>query len=82
MPKFSNKLKKSCFWLILGLFSQFWGQKKISENPGLSRTTSYAILAPCQNLEKINNTIPRKRPYRLKDGRTEERTEGWTDAIL
>ena len=27
MTKFSNKLKKPCFWPILGLFSQFWGKK-------------------------------------------------------
>ena len=37
----------------------------------LSRTTSYGFLAPCQNLEKTNDTIPRKRPDRM--------TEGWKD---
>ena len=72
MTKFSNKLKKPCFWPILGPFSQFSGAKKnFLENPTLSSTTSRGILAPCQNLEKINDTIPRKRPDRRNDGRTD-----------
>ena len=40
MTKFSNKLKKLCFWPIFQFF------------PALSRTTSHGILAPCRNLEK------------------------------
>ena len=72
MAKFSNKLKKTCFWLILGQFSQSWGPKKIfPENPALLRTTSHWILAPCKNLEKVNDTFPIKRLDRHKDG--------WTD---
>ena len=74
MTKFSNKLKKPCFWSIFGPFSQFWGQKKkkkFPENPVLSRKTSQGILALCQNLEKINDTIPRKHPNRRKDGSTD-----------
>ena len=67
MSKFSNKLKNSVF----GPFSQFWGQKKFSQKIPLSHTTSHGILAPCQNLEKINDTIPRKRPDRRNDGRTD-----------
>ena len=52
------------------------GQKKIFlENPALSRTTSHGILALCQNLEKINETIPRKRTDRPKDGRTDGSTD-------
>ena len=67
MTKFSNKFKKPCFWPIFPIF----GAKKIFlENPALSRTTSYGFLAPCQNLEKVNDTIQRKHP--------ERRTEGWT----
>ena len=63
MTKFSNKFKKPCLWPILGPFSQFLEQKKnFLENPALSRTTSYGSLAPCQNLEKVNDTIQRKRP--------------------
>ena len=70
-------------FLILGAKNFFL------ENPAHSRTTSYGFLAPCQNLEKTNDTIPRKRPDRQKDRRTEERmeeqtegqTEGRTDPI-
>ena len=74
MTKFSNKLKKPCFWPILGPFSQFWGKKIFPENPALSRTTSYEFLATCQISEKTNDTIPRKR--------LDRRTEGRTDPIL
>ena len=45
------------FWSIFPIF--------------LSRTTSYGFLASCQNLEKTNETIPRKHPDRRKDGRTD-----------
>ena len=69
MTKFSNKLKKPCFWPILGPFSQCLEQKKnVQENSVLSRTTSYGFLAPCQNSEKVNDMIQRKRPDRRKDG--------------
>ena len=68
MTKSFNKFKKPCFWLIFGPFSQILGQKNFfPENPALSRTTSYGLLAPCQNSEKTNDTIPRKR----LDGRTD-----------
>ena len=66
MTKFSNKLKKPSFCPI---FPIFWAKKIFPKNPALSSTTSHGILAPCQNLEKINDTIPRKRPERRKDGR-------------
>ena len=36
----------------------------------MSHTISYGFLAPCQNLEKNNDTIQRKRPDRWKDGQT------------
>ena len=45
----------------------FGANKFFPENPALSRTTSYGFLAPCQNSEKTNDTIPRKR----LDGRTD-----------
>ena len=45
----------------------FWVKNFFLENPALSRTTSYGFLASCQNLEKTNNKIPRKRPDRRKD---------------
>ena len=48
------------------------GAKKIlMENPALSRTTSHGILAPCQSLKKVNDTVRKKRPDRRKDGSTE-----------
>ena len=68
MTKFSNKLKKLCFWPILGPFSQFWG-KVFPENPALSRTISYEFPAPGQISEKTKDTIPRKRLNRRTDGR-------------
>ena len=70
MTKFSNKLKKPCFWPILGpLFPIFW-EKKFS-----SRTASHGLLAPCRISEKTNDTIPRK----CLDRRTDKKTEGQTD---
>ena len=71
MTKFFNLFKKPCFWSIFGPLSQFLRQKKkILENPALSRTTLYGFLASYQNLEKTNDTIPRKRPDRQRDGQT------------
>ena len=72
MTKFFNKFKKFCFWPffpILGPRKNFF-----SENPALLRTTSYSFLAPCQNLEKTNDTIPRKQPDRQKDRRKDGQT--------
>ena len=75
MTKFSNKLKKPCFWPILGPFFPILGQKKFfSENPALPCTTPYEFLAPCQISEKTYDTIPRKCLDRRMDGRTERRT--------
>ena len=67
MTQFSNKFKNPVF----GPFSPFLGQKKIFlENPAPSCTTLYGFLATCQNLDKVNDTIQRKRPDRQKDGQT------------
>ena len=75
MNKFSNKFKKPCFQPILSSFSQFLGQKKNSlENAALSGTTSQGFLAPCQNLEKVDNTIQRKCPDRQKDRQKDGQT--------
>ena len=72
MTKFSNKLKETLFLAYFGPIFPILGPKRIfPENPDLSRTTSHEILAPCKNLEKINDTIPRKRLDRRKDGRTD-----------
>ena len=71
MTKFFNKFQSPCFQPIFSPFSQFWRQKKFSDNPALSSTTSYGFLAPCQNLEKTDDAIPRKHP----DGRTDGRKD-------
>ena len=59
---------------LLPIFPIFGAKMFFPENPALSRTTSYGFFAPCQNIEKTNNTIPRKRP----DRRTDRQTEGKT----
>ena len=67
MTQFPNKFKKPYFWPIFPIF----GAKNIFlENLALSCTTSYGFLATCQNLEKVNDTIQRKRLERWKDGQT------------
>ena len=59
------------FWSVFPIL----GAKRIFlENPGLSRK-SYRFLAPCQNLEETNDTIPRKCPERRMNGRTGGRTD-------
>ena len=58
---------------IFGQFSAFFGANKIFlENLAPSRKNSYGFLAPCQNLEKVNDTIQRKCLDRqMEDGRQE-----------
>ena len=68
MTQFSNKFKKPCFWPISPIFGT---KKMFLENPAVSCTTSYGLLAVCQNLEKVNNTIQRKYPDRRMEGRTD-----------
>ena len=53
------------------IFPIFEAKKIFQENPALQSITSYGFLAPCQNLEKYNDTIPEKHPDRG--------TEGWKD---
>ena len=75
MIKLFNILKKKRFWPI---FQIFGAKKFFLENPALSHTTSFGFLTSCQNSEKTNHRIPRKR----LDGRMDRRTEGRTDLIL
>ena len=71
------------FLAHLGCIFPILEAKKIfPENLALSRTTSHGILAPRQNLEKINDTILTKRPDRRKDGRMDGRTNRRDDPIL
>ena len=44
----------------------------------LSRTILYGFLVPCQNLEKTNYAIPRKRSGRRKERRTDVTKDGQT----
>ena len=70
---------KNCFWpIFVHIFPIFGAKKNFLKNLALSCTTSYGFLAPCQNLEKVIDTIQRKCPGRqmegqdgLKDGRTD-----------
>ena len=52
-------------------FPNFGGKKMFLENPALSRTTSHGFLASCQNLEKTNDTIPRKSLEKQMEGRAD-----------
>ena len=57
----------------------FRAKKIFLENPALSHTTSHGFLAPCQNLEKVNDTIQRKCPDRQIDGRKERQKDRQKD---
>ena len=64
MIKFADKFKKP----FLVHFPNFESKKKLfSENLALLSKTSCEFLAPCQNVEKTDNTIPRKPLDRQKD---------------
>ena len=39
----------------------------------------HRFLTPCQNLDKTNDTIPRKHLDRQKDGKMEGGKDGWKD---
>ena len=53
----SEAIKNQIFWLILPILG---AKNFFSKNLALSEATSYGFLAPCQNLEKTNDPIPRK----------------------
>ena len=55
MTKFFNKFKKTEF---LVHFPPFW-----AINLALLGTTSFGFPTPCQNLERSNDTIPKKRQH-------------------
>ena len=73
--KFFNKLKKTLFLAhFWNIFPIFGADRILLKNLALSRTTSYSFLVLCQNLEKNNNTILRKRLDRRKDKRKDRKT--------
>ena len=50
-------------------FPSVRGKRILSEKSfARLRTSSFGFLAPCQNLEKTNDLVPRKHPDRGKDG--------------
>ena len=71
-----DKSNPVLFCVFFGPFSQFWGQKNFFWKIHLCHT-KFGFLAPCQKLEKTNNTIPKKHP----DQRMDRRTDGQTDHI-
>ena len=64
--KIRQKFSISSKGPVFGLFSILVVEIFFLENQALSHTTSYGFLASCQNLEKTNDTIPRKCPDRQK----------------
>ena len=80
MTIFFNKLKKHCFGRFSVHFPNFGGKKNFSGKSGSATHNFilYEFLVPWPNLEKTNDTIPRKRLDRRTNGR---RTEGRTNPI-
>ena len=64
--------KKPCSWSVFPILK---GKKFLKENPPLSCRTSHRFLAPCQNLEKTDDTILRKHLDRERDGKVDRRTD-------
>ena len=79
MTKFSNKFKKPCFWSILGPFSQFLGQKKVSWKIRLCHAQLHMGFQQHARIQKkLVIQLKRKHP----DGRAEGQAKGQTDPIL
>ena len=73
MNKFSNNLKKPCFWPILGPFSYFLGQKKFSWKIQLCHTQLHMGFQHHAKIQK-------KLMIQFKENtQTDGRTEGWKD---
>ena len=88
MTIFFNKLKKHCFGRFSVHFPNFGGKKNFSGKSGSATHNFilYKFLVPWPNLEKTNDTIPRKRLDRRTNrrrtkGRKGGRTEGRTNPI-
>ena len=58
-------------WKLMTNFFNILNKTVFGPFLALSRTTSNGFLVLCQNSWKNNDTIPRKRPDRRKDGRTD-----------
>ena len=55
-------------------FANFWGRNFFSHKIGLCHAQLHVFLAPFQNLEKTDDTVPRKRQDRWKDGKKDGQT--------
>ena len=71
MTRFFNKFKKPFFDPFLVHFPNFEGKKNFSRKYGSFMHNFIWVSSKSQNLEKTNDTIPRKRPDRRKYGKTE-----------
>ena len=70
MTKFFNKLKKPCFWPILGPFSQFLGQKFFSRKSG----------SVTHNFIWVSSTMPKfRKNWWYNSKKTPRQTEGRND---
>ena len=70
--------KKPWFWTIFGPSFQILGQNFFFWKIWLSHTTSHGFQAPCQNLEKTNNTVPTKHLDRRMDSGTKRQKDRQT----
>ena len=69
--KFFNKFKNPSLAHFWSIFKILGAKKIFAGNLAQPWKTSYEFLVPCQNLEKINDTILIKRLDKMKDGRTD-----------
>ena len=76
MTKFSNKLKKPCFWSILGPFSQFWG-KKIPQKIRLCHAQLHMSFQHHAKFQK--KLMIQFQENAWTKGQTEEQNDGRTD---
>ena len=75
MTRFFKKFKKPFFDPFLVHFPNFEGKKIFSRKYGSVMHNFIWVSSISQNLEKTNDTIPRKRPDRRKNERTDGRTD-------
>ena len=71
MTRFFKKFKKPFFDPFLVHFPNFEGKKIFSRKYGSVMHNFIWVSSISQNLEKTNDTIPRKRPDRRKSRKTE-----------
>ena len=76
MPKFFNNFKKPCSWPIFGPCFRFPGHKNFFWKIKICHAQLHMVFQHHAIIQKKNNnTIPRKRPDRRKDGRKHRKTD-------